>query len=417
MSMYGLPTATVVDLVTAVRGHQADDGLAAEAFARMAWTVLIEPGDQIAGQIIGTIGAGRALEAVIAGDTAELAGIWRADGHEPARADRVVADAFDRWRPRLAARPVVRAIEHAARLGLTVVLPGDPDWPAGFDDLGPAAPIAVWLRGDRRRLEVLADSIAFVGARAASGYGEFVATELAGGVAERGVTIVSGGAYGIDAAAHRAALAADGVTAAFLAGGLDRTYPAGNSDLLERVAATGLLLAEVPPGTPPTRVRFLTRNRLLAASSRATIVVEAGMRSGSLNTAHHALAIGRPVGAVPGPITSVMSAGCHRLLREEDATCVTSADDVMELAGGARVDQTAGYEATDPDVVRVLDALSSRRPRSADELARSSGMAVTAVLGVLGTLDATGSVRRGEAGWLRISLKEPTEPPERDERG
>ena len=313
------------------------------------------------------------------------------------------SSAFDRWRPRLAARPVVRAIEQAAGLGLSVALPHDPAWPVGLAALGPAEPVALWVRGERDMLGAFDRAIAVVGARASTGYGEYVATEIAGGLAERGIAVVSGGAYGIDAAAHRAALAADGPTIAFLAGGLDRYYPAGNSDLLARVARAGLVIAEVPPGVPPTRVRFLTRNRLLAAASAATVVIEAGVRSGSLNTANHALAIGRPVGAVPGPVTSAASAGCHRLLRDENAICVTSAEDVVELAGGDRGDEIAMYEPTDPAVIRVLDTLGVRKGRPVDEIARSSGMSVGEVLGVVGPLELADVVRRVDSGWVRVA--------------
>ncbi|MBO9577811.1 MAG: DNA-processing protein DprA [Microbacteriaceae bacterium] len=406
MKLFELDAEIVRGLVASVRGVEDDDGApeseaTAEAFARLAWTVLIEPADQVAGQVIAGLGARRALESVIADDPGPAVALLLADGVARRRAEQVAGDAFARWRPRVAARPVVRSIEYAAELGLRAALPGDPAWPEGFALLGPAAPVALWLRGDPARLPALAGSVAIVGARAATGYGEHVATELAGGIAERDVPVVSGGAYGIDAAAHRSALAADGLTAAFLAGGLDRYYPAGNADLLSRVGDTGLLIAEVPPGVPPTRVRFLTRNRLLAAVSDATVVVEAGLRSGSLNTAHHAFTIGRPVGVVPGPVTSAMSAGCHRLLREQDAVCVTSVDEVLQLAGGAPPDDETPRTAADPDVIRVLDALGPRRARTPDEIARSSGMAVAAVLGVLGALEVADVVERRETGWVR----------------
>ena len=156
--------------------------------------------------------------------------------------------------------------------------------------------------------------------------------ESAAGLSDRGFVIVSGGAYGIDAAAHRATLASGGVTVAFLAGGADRLYPAGNSELLRRIASEGVVAAELPPGSAPTRWRFLMRNRLIAAAASATVVVEAGHRSGSLNTAGHAAHMGRPLGAVPGSVLSPASAGCHRLIREYAATCVTTPDEMAELA-------------------------------------------------------------------------------------
>jgi len=401
MRVFDLPAADVRGLVESVRGPTAAH-LVPDAFARMAWTLLLEPGDQAAGRLLAGVGARRALELLIAHDLEPAIAVWLEDGVDRAGAERIVSAAFDRWRPRLAARPVVRAIERAAGLGLLVALPGDDGWPAGFAALGPAEPVALWARGESSRLGALERAIAIVGARASTGYGEHVAREIANGIAERGITVVSGGAYGIDAAAHRAALAAEGTTVAFLAGGLDRYYPAGNADLLDRLARTGLAIAEVPPGATPTKVRFLSRNRLLAAASAATVVVEAGIRSGSLNTANHALAIGRPVGAVPGPVTSPTSAGCHRLLREENAMCVTCADDAIELAGGDRADEPIAYDPVDPDVLRVLDALGVRRGRTTDEIARSSGMAVGETLGVLASLEISGVVRGIESGWVRV---------------
>jgi len=294
---------------------------------------------------------------------------------------------------------VVRAIEQAARFGVTLAMPGDGDWPAGLGDLGPGAPIALWIRGDRRRLAGLERSVAIVGARAATGYGEHVATELAAGVAERGVAVLSGGAYGIDRAAHRGALAVEGATAAILAGGLDRYYPAGNEQLLQRIGERGLLLAEVPCGVPPTKIRFLSRNRLLAAMSRAVVVVEAGLRSGSLNTAGHAAQIGRPLGAVPGPVTSPASAGCHRLLREFPATCVTSTDEVLAIIGEADPVEEAPFLRLDDRAVRLLDALRPRKALAPIELARRSGLGEAEVLALLGPLELAGRARRGELGW------------------
>ena len=207
-------------------------------------------------------------------------------------------------------------------------------------DLGDHAPLALWLRGDAAALS--GAGVAIVGARASSSYGEHVATELASELAGEGWTIVSGGAYGIDGTAHRAALRAGGITVAVLAGGIDRAYPAGHAQLFDRIAASGALVSEVACGGAPTRWRFLERNRIIGALADATVVVEAGWRSGSLNTAGHAAALGRPLGAVPGPVTSAASAGCHRLLREYDARCVTSAADVRELLGGAAAPAPTG---------------------------------------------------------------------------
>ncbi|QBR74269.1 DNA-processing protein DprA [Microbacterium sediminis] len=239
---------------------------------------------------------------------------------------------------------------------------------------------------------------AIVGARAATSYGEHVATELAGDLALEGVAVVSGAAYGIDGAAHRAALREGGLTVAVLAGGVDRVYPAGHAHLLARIAETGAVISEVAPGTAPTKFRFLQRNRLIAALSGATVVVEAGWSSGSLNTASHAASLARPIGAVPGSITSAQSAGCHRLLREYGAVCVTCAADVGELLGLAG-DAGAPSPIADPRLVRVADALGTRVWRTAEELAVSSGLAIDDVEAALGTLALEGRAEREGAAW------------------
>jgi DNA processing protein len=256
----------------------------------------------------------------------------------------------------------------------------------------------------------LVPSVAIVGARAASRYGDHVAVELAAELAAGGVPIVSGGAYGIDGAAHRAALTAGGLTVALLAGGADRAYPAGHTQLIDDVARHGLVVSEVACGTAPTKWRFLQRNRLIAALATATVVIEAGWRSGSLNTASHAATLSRPLGAVPGPITSATSAGTHRLIREAGAQCITSADDVRELlgldAGGAGHAESArsGVGRTD-DATRNTDAMSTRAWRSAGEIARRAGMAPDAVSAMLGLLTLEGAVETGVDGWRLQSTR------------
>jgi DNA processing protein len=315
-------------------------------------------------------------------------------------------------------------------------VPGDPLWPTGVDDLGAHAPLVLWCTGSAEALAALPRSVAVVGARAATGYGEHVTAELSSGLVDHGLAVVSGGAYGVDGAAHRAAVGSGGRTVAFLAGGVDRLYPSGHSELFARMRRDGAVISELPCGASPTRWRFLLRNRLIAAVSAATVVVEAGARSGSLNTANHALALERPLGAVPGPVTSVSSSGCHRLLRESGAVCVTSADEVMELVpgwdpvarrhrdgglhGGVRprsgdgagdradteADEPAAAAAaadarSDPRVMRVLDALAVRRPRDTADVAARAGMGVAETSSVLGLLELEGAVARPDGGWVR----------------
>lgn len=295
--------------------------------ARAAWSIITEPGDSTAGLLTQILGHATALEVATAGRSTLTAAL-RAAGIDADEADH----AAGRWLPRLTPRALDDALALAARAGITLV---DPATIPGLSDLGAHAPHVIWARGDLATLtRPLTDRIALIGARAATGYGSHVASEIASALAARGIVITSGAAYGIDGEAHRATLLAGGATIAWLAGGTDRPYPIGHSDLIDRIATRGGALAgEVAPGAAPTKHRFLSRNRLIAATTAATVVVEAGWRSGSLNTAGHAAALGRSLGAVPGPVTSAASAGCHRLIREFDAQIVTSADDAYELLG------------------------------------------------------------------------------------
>lgn len=386
-------------VMRAVRAVRPQEDAATEAVARAAWSVIAEPGDGVAGALIGEMGAAEALQVAMDDRLA------RGELSTPAtaRAHRMLREARARWHPRASVSAVQEALDGAAQVGAALVIPGDADWPSSVDAVGANAPNALWVRGDASLL-VADRHLSMVGARASSSYGDFVAAEIAGDLAGSGMVIVSGGAYGVDGAAHRAALGVDGRTVAFLAGGADRLYPAGHASLLQRIADVGALVSEVPCGAAPTKWRFLARNRLIAALGDATVVVEAGWRSGSLNTAGHAATLGRPLGAVPGPVTSAASAGCHRLLREYNAVCVTSAAEVRELCGAAGWTRATG--GTPPDVVdprrtRLLDALSSRRPSTVPELARRSGLDPATVSSLLGLLDLEATVERSGDGWRR----------------
>jgi DNA processing protein len=304
------------------------------------------------------------------------------------------------------------SLRQAARYAVRLLVPDDPAWPAGFDDLGLHAPLALWLRGKESVLATAPASLALVGARAATGYGEHVAMEASAGLVDRGYTIVSGAAYGIDGMAHRAALASSGRTIAVLAGGVDRFYPSGHEALLTRIVEEGAVVSELPCGAAPTKWRFLQRNRLIAAASRATIVLEAGWRSGSLNTAGHAAALGRPLGAVPGPVTSAASAGCHRLIRDFGAVCVTNPDEMAELAPLESA-RAAGADAGEPDAgpnlsaeeLRVRDALSTRSARLVDDIAARSGLSVASVQSVLGAMQLEGAAVERASGWVRADSR------------
>ena len=230
----------------------------------------------------------------------------RRGGHDCARTR--VSDAFRRWQLRTESLDGARDLRIMERMQARIVLPGDEEWPGGMDDLGVQTPVALWVRGPVRLARALEKSAAIVGSRAAEPYGLAVTNPGLG--PSRGLTIVSGGAYGVDAAAHRTALSAGGTTIAFLACGVDVHYPRGNDALLTEIAQEGALVSECAPGQSAMRHRFLLRNRLIAAASSTTIVTAAGRRSGALHTANRAAELLRPVGAVPG---SVLSDSCRRL--------------------------------------------------------------------------------------------------------
>ncbi|WP_119698449.1 DNA-processing protein DprA [Microbacterium halotolerans] len=369
-----------------------------DLIARATWTSIVEPSDGVAGAVTQMLGARAALEeterAVTAASPSPPAGLDAPAWHQ----------ALARWRPRLRPGRVTEALRAAHRKNLILLTPDDQRWPEKLNDLGPHAPIALWVHGDPSTLSQRRSFLSIVGARAASPYGEQVAAELADDLARTGAVVVSGGAYGIDGAAHRAAIRADGATIAVMAGGADRVYPAGHAHLLQRIVETGAVISEVAPGAAPTKFRFLKRNRLIAALGDATVVVEAAQRSGSLSTAGAAAELGRPLGAVPGSVLSTTSAGCHRLLREYDAVCVTCGDDARELmelgadpAGGAVERPLAA--PVDPVTLRVRDALGLRAWRSVDDIARSSGVAPTEVTAALGLLGLEGAAEQDGGRW------------------
>lgn len=382
-----------------------------ERAARAVWLTVTEPGDGIAGTLLMEYGAVESLAWAL--QTA------------PESVDGEVRKALERWRPRFDAQRVEHLLKAAVNLGATLCIPGDTAWANALQDLGPHAPIGLWLRG---RSELLTHrGAAVVGARAATPYGCDIAQDFAFELAARGLATISGGAYGIDAAAHRAALAGEGPTIAVMAGGCDRLYPSGNRDLLEQILAEGLLVSELPPGQAPTRWRFLQRNRVVAALASATVVVEAGARSGALNTANHASTLGRPLGAVPGSVRSASSVGCHRLIRENNATLITCADELVELLGewgngksgcgnearpeeAPEVTSSGGAPTAkltllgDAEARRVLDALPRRGATTVDEIACRAGLSVASVNGTLIGLELDGLAEHTADGW-RLTRK------------
>ncbi|MFF2466500.1 DNA-processing protein DprA [Streptomyces mirabilis] len=363
---------------------QEDERLQRAFLARV-----IEPGDEVCGRWLRAVGAAEAVRRLVAGG-------------EQARG---VTD--KRWAGLLAraerADPE-RDLAVAREAGTRFVCPGDPEWPAQLDDLGDTRPIGLWVRG-RPSLRIWAlRSVAVVGARACTEYGAHMAATLGAGLAERGWVVVSGGAYGVDGAAHRGALGAGGATVAVLACGVDRPYPRGHIELITRIAEQGLVVGELPPGGHPTPSRFILRNRVIAALTRGTVVVEAAYRSGALVTARAAQRLGRFAMGVPGPVTSGLSAGVHELLRGE-AVLVTDAADVAELVGdiGELAPDRRGpvlpRDLLDPGAGRVLAALPARGLAGAEDIARGAGTTTDDAVGRLYELRSLGFVERHGDGW------------------
>ena len=324
-----------------------------------------------------------------------------------------------RWNRRME-RTLNTEAHMAATCGAWLVTPADPLWPRQLNDLGPARPYGLWCRGDSRHLLDVASapSVALVGSRDPSIYGTEATTHLAAELSRRGYTVISGGAMGIDIAAHRAALTQQGSdlpTIAFMAGGLDRLYPAQNSDALNMIVDRGLIMSEVSVGNTPTRWRFLERNRLIAALARHTIVVEARWRSGALNTARHAMEIGRTLWAVPGQINSPNSVGTNRLLRDGLAQALTEAADILEYDAAAgfelgtehesewdRVASSSALDELTERQGRVWDDLSPRSYRGVDEIAAALGLSARDVMADLFHLGRCGLAESSGTSWRKV---------------
>ncbi len=367
------------------------------------------------------------LSRVVEGPCAALSGLIESVGVvEAARAVRECALPEVLRGPTELRRGVDRAeadLAHIERLGGRVVTPDDGEWPAwrmlGLGQLNPghdadaAVPLVLWVRGKRSLVEASERSIAVVGARCSTGYGNHATGEIAGELAARGWTIVSGAAFGIDGMAHRAALAVGGMTIAVLACGPDRPYPVQHDHLLGEIAERGLVVTEYPPGTSPRKHHFLARNRLIAGLADGVVVIEAGVRSGARNTVKWCRRLGRPAMAVPGPITSAASVGCHRMIREGEAFIVTRAEDILDEAGPLRLslpgvvppnpeDNLSGDEAL---VFAALPGTGSRLPRA---VVTDTGLSLPTVRATLSALEIAGLVACDSNGWYRTHPPSPT---------
>ncbi|MDX6227696.1 MAG: processing protein [Frankiales bacterium] len=372
-------------------GTGADERLARAALSRIA-----EPGTSALVRAVDRLGA---------------AAVWAAVRGE-AGAPTIDPALLDLLRKHPADFPPQRDLELAAGLGARLVCPQDDEWPAGLAVLGEEEPLALWVRGGLPVGPVLERSVAVVGARAATAYGGHVASEIGYGLAGRGWAVVSGGAFGIDALAHRGALAGGGVTVAVLACGVDVPYPRSHDRLFTRIAEEGLILSEWPPGFAPRPHRFLVRNRVIAAATAGTVVVEGAVRSGALNTGRTARNLGRALMVVPGPVTSAMSAGCHVLLREEGTRCVTNVAEVVEEVGRLGDDLSPRPEGEHRDrdalssVLRgVLEAVPSLRPAGPAVLASRAGVDLVVLRRSVNELIDAGFVEYTDQGF-RLSSAE-----------
>ncbi|MFD8207398.1 DNA-processing protein DprA [Streptomyces sp. NPDC059695] len=363
-----------------------------ERLARAVLSRSVEPGDEHAGRWLRRYGATGFLDRLLhAGDDSS--------SFPGTGATRVAS-----WRRRATAARPGHDLDTVHGLGGRFLVPGDTEWPRQLDDLGDARPVGLWVRGPADLRTWALRSVALVGARACTPYGAHTAADLAAGLSRQGWVVVSGAAYGIDGAAHRGALAAGGATVAVLACGVDTPYPRGHDRLIRRVAEQGLVVGELPPDSHPTPSRFILRNRVIAALTRGTVVVEAQHRSGSLVTARAAARLGRHTMGVPGPVTSALSAGVHELLRG-DATLVTDADEIVELVGDigqlapARRGPVLPRDLLAPATAHVLEAVPARGPTPTTVIARRAGTTPDDTLAKLYELHSLGFVERRGEGW------------------
>lgn len=366
-----------------------------DAVARHVLSQLIEPGDPVVGRAIQESGAPQVLRHFQALENAKpgLPGMRR-------------LKLPSRWQTDRAIESMRRETELAVRLGVDFIYPGTPEWPTQLSDLGARSPLMLRSRGQLRLRSIAVRGIGIVGARACTRYGQEITEELASRLASNDWVIISGGAYGIDAAAHRGAVSVGGPTIAVSAAGVDQSVPASNSFLFEAIAEVGAVVSEVPLGAHPTRSRFLMRNRLIAALSRGVVVTEAALRSGSLSTAREASQLGRILMAVPGPVTSLSSAGGHDLIKEGMASLVTGHNDVLELLRVINPDPDATCQTRYDQVLMaaLCDGLANELspPLGIDELSAKVQLPVDEVLVGLSSLETRQLVDRSQEGWQLV---------------
>ncbi|MFC4336696.1 DNA-processing protein DprA [Salininema proteolyticum] len=393
-------SATPAPPPTTVTGTGFSD-LLDDRSARMVLSAIVEPGDSDVDDLVEAEGAPETVRAVWSGDLPDRVSLLTRASVERHASPHVLADEMHRL---------------TAACGSRVLVPSDDDWPDQLSDLYAISdesqphmrpPRCLWVRGELSLTEFLDRAVSIVGSRACTEYGSLAAENMAFELAEAGWTIVSGGAYGIDRAAHQGALSAHSPTVSVLACGVDQGYPQGNERLFTKIADTGLLLSEWPPGFSPRRHRFLTRNRVIAALTRGTIVVEAASRSGARHTARLAAELDRTLMFVPGPITSASSAGVHQMAREcwEPRLVTSAADVIADLApfeAVAEPDSSADdrpMDRLDEADARVVEVLRRGWVRETAAVASDAGLPVAETAKVLERLASTGWVQCVEGRW------------------
>ena len=341
--------------------------------------MITEPGDRMAGALARSLGRLELVELMIDGlDTATVVAALKAagelDGCRQSFGDLegTLADSRQRWLPRFSKSRLEHLFSQSAALNLQLVTAEDTNWPAGLDDLQDSAPAMLFVEGDPATLSKLSQAVSIVGSRAASSYGVKVTSSLVRELAKVSRTTVSGGALGIDAQVHRSSIESELPTLAVMAGGMDRKYPSANFRLFKQVIERGALLSEMPPGVAPTRWRFLQRNRLIAALTPTTVVIEAGIRSGSIRTANNALELSRELYAVPGSVLSGTSLGTNSLLADNKAQILC---DLKYFATGSVNNPNQQIESALAN--RAQDAIRESNFPTLPEVAKLAGLTIS----------------------------------------
>ncbi|HEX2143156.1 MAG TPA: DNA-processing protein DprA [Glycomyces sp.] len=377
--------------------HLPDD----PRLALMLLSSMVEPGDAELDDLLGDVGPIEAVKRIWEGDVPERL------RHLTSATVACTYDAADR------AEQIATATEAC---GARVLIPGDPDWPDQLRDLllvcdadepHVRPPRCLWVRGQQDLARLCRRSVAIVGSRAASEYGQHLADDLAADLTEAGWTIVSGGAFGIDRAAHLGALARGGSTVSVLACGVELPYPKANHSMFDLIVEKGLLVSEWPPSSSAMKHRFLTRNRVIAALTAGTVVIEAAHRSGARNTARHAAELGRVLMFTPGPVTSSQSAGVHQLAREPwEARLVTRAEEVIEDLTGiggplatAPPPQQRAFDRLTEIEARLVEALPRGYVVDTARLAAAAGVPADTATATLEHLRRVGWVDRIDNRW------------------